>query len=283
MAVFYNRATLSYNGTVTDSNVVTGELVEVLTVTKTPLQTDYSTDSIATYIVTLKNSGTSALSGLTLNDNLGAYTVGTTTAYPLTYIADSTGYFVNGTAQSAPTVTVGDGISISGISVPAGGDATVIYQARVNDYASPAVDGTITNTVTVSGDGISDTTAASTITAEETPVLSISKSLCPTTVSENGVIAYTFVIDNIGNTAADEDASVVISDTFNPILRNIVVTLDGRTLTEGTDYTYNEATGEFSTIAGRITVPAASYVQDSATGLWTVDPSTITLVISGTV
>lgn len=283
MAVFYNRATLLYNDTVTDSNVVTGELVETLSVTKTPLQSEYSPDSVATYIVTLKNSGTTALSGLTLTDNLGAYTIGTATAYPLTYISGSAGYFINGTAQAAPTVVNDNGIVISGISVPAGGNTTVIYQARVNDYASPDVGGTITNTVTVSGDGISDATAVSTITAEEAPVLSISKSLCPTTVSENGVIAYTFVIDNIGNAVADEAANVIIADTFNPILRNIVVTLNGTTLVEGTDYTYNEATGEFATIAGRITVPAAGYAQDSTTGLWTVDPATITLVVSGTV
>lgn len=283
MAVFYNRATLSYNDTVTDSNVVTGELVETLSVTKTPLQTKYTPGSIATYIVNIKNSGATALSGLTLIDNLGGYAFDAATAYPLTYINDSAGYFINGAVQATPTVVYDNTLTISGLSVPAGGNAAVIYQTRVNDYASPDVGGTVTNTVTISGEGLTDATAVSTITAEEAPVLSISKSLCPTTVTESGVIAYTFVIDNVGNAVADEAANVVITDTFSPILRNIVVTLNGTALTEGVDYTYNEATGVFATIAGKITVPAAGFAQDSATGLWTVDPATITLVISGTV
>ena len=34
MAIFTNQATLSYNNTTTTSNVVTGEIVEVLSATK---------------------------------------------------------------------------------------------------------------------------------------------------------------------------------------------------------------------------------------------------------
>mgnify|MGYP003317372293 CR=1 FL=1 len=35
MATFYNQATLTVGGTVTNSNIASGELVEVLSVTKT--------------------------------------------------------------------------------------------------------------------------------------------------------------------------------------------------------------------------------------------------------
>ena len=54
-------------------------------------------------------------------------------------------------------------------------------------------------------------------------------------------------------------------------------------MTVGTDYTYNTATGEFATVAGKITVPAATYTQNAATGLWTTTPGTATLTVSGTV
>ena len=66
-------------------------------------------------------------------------------------------------------------------------------------------------------------------------------------------------------------------------MSDIVVTLDGDTLTEPDNYTYNEATGEFATVASQITVPAATYVQDPTTGAWIVTPGTVTLTVTGTV
>ena len=42
MAIFTNQATLSYNNTVTTSNITTGELLEVLSVTKTALSGTYT-------------------------------------------------------------------------------------------------------------------------------------------------------------------------------------------------------------------------------------------------
>ena len=48
MATFYNQATLSYNGNTTTSNITTGELVEVLSATKTAVQTEYQQDDTPT-------------------------------------------------------------------------------------------------------------------------------------------------------------------------------------------------------------------------------------------
>lgn len=42
MASFTNFATLSYNGGTTNSNTVTGELLEALTVTKTAVVKNYA-------------------------------------------------------------------------------------------------------------------------------------------------------------------------------------------------------------------------------------------------
>ena len=75
---------------------------------------------------------------------------------------------------------------------------------------------------------------------------------------------------------------MAITDTFNPVLSNIAVTLNGAPLTEGTDYTYNTATGLFQTVAGKVTVPAAAFAADS-TGAWNVTPGVAVLKITGTV
>ena len=48
-------------------------------------------------------------------------------------------------------------------------------------------------------------------------------------------------------------------------------------------YNYNEATGQFNTVPGQITVPAATYTQDPVTGVWSVMPGTVVLTVTGTV
>lgn len=75
MATFTNQATLSYNGGSTNSNIITGEIVDVLTASKTAVVDTYRTPDKITYVVSLVNTGTLALTNLTLTDNLGAYTV----------------------------------------------------------------------------------------------------------------------------------------------------------------------------------------------------------------
>ena len=58
MASFTNMATLSYNGSQINSNVVTGELRDALTVTKTAVSGSYRPGDTVTYVVTLTNTGT---------------------------------------------------------------------------------------------------------------------------------------------------------------------------------------------------------------------------------
>ena len=162
----------------------------------------------------------------------------------------------------------------------AGGNTAIVYTATPNDFAPLTEDGTITNTVEITGTGLTDVTATETVATEDAPELRISKGLCPTSVTENGTIEYTFIIENFGNTAATD---AVLTDTFNPRLTNIVATLNGTALTAGTDYTYDAATGLFTTVAGKITVPAATYTQDATTGAYTTVPGSTTLVVTGTI
>lgn len=286
MPAFTNQATLRYNDTVTSSNIVTGEVVGVLSATKTALTDRYSAGDCITYVVSIVNSGTAAYTGLSVSDNLGGYTFGEAaeTLYPLTYTADSVLYLQNGVAQAAPTVTAGPPLVFGGITVPAGGNATLIYQTTANGYAPLDLEGEMTNTVTITGGGlIAAVTASETVAAQSAANLSITKAVAPVPVAENGQLTYTFVIQNRGTLAATAEDSLVVTDTFDPILSGLTVTLDGTTLTEGTDYTYNAETGEFATVAGRITVPAATAAQNATTGAWSLTPGTATLVVTGTV
>lgn len=284
MPIFSNQASLTYNGNVTNSNIAYGEILNVLVVSKTAVEGSYTPGALVTYVVTLRNTGTAALNGLTVTDNLGGYDLDGTMVYPLSYETGSATLFANGVLQPAPTVASGPPLVINGISVPGGGDVVLVYQARANAFADPATGGTIDNTATVTGDGLSaPITAEASVTAEAAPALTIVKSITPAQVVDNDRVTYTFVIENSGNqaVAATDDASV--ADTFNPILTDLAVTFNGTTWTEGTEYNYDETTGLFETIPGQILVPAATYTQDPGTGEYSVTPGVATLVVTGTI
>lgn len=284
MALFTNQATLTYNDNVINSNIVTGEIVQVLTVTKNALSDTYERDKTITYIINIVNSSDSDFTDLTVTDNLGAYAFNAVVLVPLTYVNDSVRYFIKGDLQSAPTVTAVSPLTITGITVPANGNATVVYSATVNEFAPLDGETQITNTVTVSGIGLSSpVTAEETITLETGPILSITKAVCPLSVPENGTLTYTFVIRNNGFTEATAADNLVIRDTFDPILNITSVTLDGTALTPTTGYTYNAETGEFATVAGAVTVPAATYVRDATTGAYSITPGATVLTVTGTV
>lgn len=283
MASFTNFATLSYNGGTTNSNIVTGEILEALTAVKTAVSANYSAGDRITYALSLVNTGTTAVTDYTVTDNLGSYTVGANTVYPLAYNAGTVRYYINGVLQAAPAVTAGPPLTVTGLTVPAGGNAVLIYETTATNVAPLATGDSITNTATITGGGLTNPiTAQATVETANSADLTISKALSPTTVTENGQITYTFIISNTGNTGATVADNVIVTDTFDPILRNIAVTYNGTAWTEGTNYTYNAATGVFTTLAGQITVPAATFTQNTD-GTFTVTPGTATLVITGTV
>ena len=283
MATFTNFATLSYSGGTTNSNTVVGELLETLSAAKVAVTNDYSARDNVTYIISLINSGTAALTGLTVTDDLGSYLFDSETVYPLRYVTGSVRYYVNGVLQTAPAVVAGPPMVISGISVPAGGNVMLIYEAEVTAYAPLASGAEITNEAAISGGGLSTpVTATETVSVRNRAELTVSKAISPAAVAENGQLTYTFVIENSGNSAAAAEDNVVLRDVFDPILENITVTYNGTFWTEEVDYTYDRATGEFVTLPGQIVVPAAEYMQNSD-GTWTVSPGTVSLSITGTV
>ena len=283
MAFFTNQAQLRYGNEITNSNITVGEIQEVLTVTKTAVKETYRQGGTVTYIISIVNAGTAEYTGLTLSDDLGTYAFGTTTRTPLDYSAGTIRYYQNGVLQTAPTVEAGPPLTITGVNVPAGGNATIVYETRLNAYAPLQLEAEITNVVTVSGTCVSGITASETVSAVAEPVLSITKSVSPVPVTECGRLTYTFVIQNTGNVPADSKTEVFVTDTFDPVLRNLAVTFNGTAWSDPTNYTYNETTGMFRTVPGAVTVPAATYTQNSETGEWSTSSGVSTLIVTGTI
>ena len=284
MAQFTNQAQLSYNNATVNSNVAVGEVLEVLSANKTAVTTTYTPGGDVTYVISAINSGATPVGGITVSDNLGAYTFGGTTLYPLTYKDGSVRLYINGVLQTAPTTEAGPPLVISGITLPANSNMVLVYEANVNSFAPLGEGDSIVNTATVTGNGIATPlTVTETVTPITEAMLDITKSISPVPVAENGVVTYTFVIRNSGNAPADVAANVTLTDTFNPILSDLTVLLDGVALAEGTGYTYAITEGNFATVPGVITVPAATYTQDPVTGVWSVTPGTTVLTVTGTI
>ena len=284
MATFFNRATLNLGASSLNSNVTTGEVQAALSLTKTAVSENYGTGDGITYILSLVNSGAADVTGVVLTDDLGAYSLdgGTTTLVPLDYVDGSVLYYSNGVLQAPPAVAVGETLTFSGITVPAGGGVTIIYETRANAFAPLSAGSAINNTVSTVSCPEALTSSASVPVREET-ALSLAKAVCPGTVSCGDELTYTFVIQNTGNVAVAATDNLNVTDTFSPSLSNLTVSLNGTALEEGTGYTYNETTGEFATLPGAIPVSAATYSRDPQTGAVTVNPGFAVLTVSGTV
>ncbi|MBQ3938715.1 MAG: hypothetical protein II724_05140 [Clostridia bacterium] len=281
MSTFKNQAALSYNGATTVSNTVTGEITGVLTAAKNSLADCYFANSRLTYIISLINSGDAALTDVTVTDDLGEFELGDASFTPLSYVEGSAACFVDGVLSAPPAVSAADGLIFSGLTVPANGNTLIVYEAEANGYAPLDAGSCITNTASVTGARIgSAVTASETVPAMSEAMLSIAKSLSPLSVNENGSLTYTFVIENTGSAPAEGDPGPVLSDTFDPVLTELTATLNGAALNEGEGYTYDEATGEFETMPGVLSIPAASYARGSD-GSVTVTPGKAVLTVSG--
>ena len=232
----------------------------------------------------LLENGTNELE--VLEFTLGEYSYGdpAAEAVPLTYREGSVKYYINGVQQAEPTVSETEPLTITGLTVPAGGSTMILYEASVNRFAPYGDDASITNTVEVSGAARAVlATASTTITPESGASLTIAKSLSPAEVAENGEVTYTFIIQNSGSVPVTADDCVVFTDVFDPVLDITSVTFNGTEWTEGTNYNYVPATGTFTVPEGQITVPAAEYTQNPDTGEWSIQPGAAVLVITGNI
>ncbi|MBR5389720.1 MAG: DUF11 domain-containing protein [Clostridia bacterium] len=281
MAIFYNQATLSYRGGVTNSNITAGELLDSVAVIKTATAQTYAPGDLITYIVNVSNNG-AAVTGVTVTEDLGAYQQGGRTLYPLEYVSGSMRYYVDGEESPLPTLSENP-LELSGIDVPAGSHIMLIYAARVTESAPLGPDAQIVNgTSVMCSCMVEPATASAAVTMESEAELTISKALTTPNPVGCGRITYTFVIQNTGAAEAAAEDSVVVTDTFEPRLTDLSVEYNGQPWTAPDNYSYDEATGLFVTGAGQITVPAAAYAPGED-GNWVTTPGVAVLTVTGTI
>ena len=285
LATFYNQATLNLNGRTLTSNQTEGEVLTRVTLTKTAISGDYGPADNIAYSITLVNTDATAKNNITLTDDLGIISLPDgSEVVPLSYTGGNVIYYQNGILQPTPTVTAGPPLVISGIDIPAGGNAVIIYEVEAHEYAPRGENAVINNRVTAEGEGLCDLlTDTATVPTRNEAILSIAKAICPETVSCGDEITYTFIIQNTGNTAVVATDNLTVTDLFNPPLTGISVALNGTPLAEGTGYTYDEASGEFATVGGAIPLPAATFVRDPITGIVNTTPGVAILTVTGTI
>ncbi|MBE6871215.1 MAG: DUF11 domain-containing protein [Ruminococcaceae bacterium] len=283
--IITNQASLVYqfNGQTASalSNVATTTLVEPLSVSKNSLETTYGANDELTFIVSFTNSGATALTNVSVVDDLGTYALGTNSVTPLTFVPNAV-LFINGvfSGNIVPTQNA-NSVTFTVPSLPAGANAQIVYNTRINDGAPIDVDSAVTNTVSVTADQISTpVTDSNTVTAAEFANVEITKSMSPSNVVDGGPITYTFTLYNYGNAQATD---IVLTDAFDPAPSNITVQIDGVTVAP-TDYSYVGGTLTLPTgTALDISLPAATITQDPTTGIVTVTPSTTVITVTGTI
>ena len=287
MATIENFATVSYtSGGVTEtkvSNLAEIGLESAISFTKTTLGETYGEDEVVTYILSMTNTSTSAITNVSITDDLGTFVFGTLELTPLTYAPPAL-LLIDGQDVSAQltvdTATAGS-LVFSFPTLPAGATANIVYRAAVNEYAPLDVEAGITNTATLTSDSdCADGTASATITAVSAANVSVFKQMSPNPVICGDTVTYTIRIYNYGNIVAE---NVVLTDTFNPAPTNITVSRDG-TLLPANEYSYVDGTLTVPTgTTTAVSVPAATFVRDATTGIVTVTPGMVEYTITGTI
>ena len=282
-----NRANLRYTyGAVTEtvaSNLASTVLNDPLTVTKSSLETAYRGGEPITYVITVTNGSSTALSNVTIEDDLGTYAPQTgAQATPLTYIGPAQLY-LDGvfSAELTPAITEGS-VTFTIPAIAPGSNATILYKAEPNEYAPMLAGSKITNTASFTpAVGAEPIAASHTIPAEAYAAVTIEKEMSPNPVADGAALVNTFTVTNTGNTEA---VDLVLTDAFMTPLNDLAVTVDGVAVPE-TDFTFenNVLTLPAEGAATALTVPAATYTQDPATGAVSFVPGVTTVVVTGTI
>lgn len=282
-----NQALLqfSYGATTAtaSSNIATTVIQGPLSASKSVLESSYQAGSDLTYLITLTNSGAAALSPVTIVDDCGAYAVSPTLSVAPLFYTDPAQLYINGVFSANLTPAPGiNSITFTIPSIPANSNAMLIYKAHVDDFAPLAVGSSITNTATVSATGLSESVVVTaSVNVADYADVSIIKSLTPNPITDGSTLTSTFTIYNYGNTAATD---VVLRDTFSPVPDPITVTVNGAVLA-ATDFSYANGllTLPAAGSAYALSVPAASFVQNPATGVFSTNPGTVVITVSGVI
>ena len=121
---------------------------------------------------------------------------------------------------------------------------------------------------------------AATVSAEAYGDLRVIKSVCPNPVVCGEQINYIIDLYNYGN---NEVGNVVLSDTFDPLLTDLNVSVDGSVI-PASQYDYINGTLTLPNRSGsEITVPAASFTRNGQSGAVNINPGHVRITLSGSI
>lgn len=281
-----NQASLSFRNQTLLSNTVEGSLTPVFSYEKSAAATGYRSGSILTYQCVASNTGDTAVSGVTLTDNLGRYDwTYLLWRFPLQYVYGSAVLtLIDSTGVRSGTVDVDfsfDGMIFT-FDIPARTTAWLTYNAQVTPYANLTLGATIVNTAVLAPPApYASLTDSYTLPVEAYTDLRIAKQLSPNPAIQGQPLTITLNLSNYGNTAVSSQDAATVSDRISPLLTNLTVTGGSAPWTQGVQYSYDPVTGLFQTLPGAFSLAAATFTQ-STFGVWQADPSSFAIVITGT-
>lgn len=281
-----NQASLEYksgdNVRNIKSNIATVTLKDIINIDKTSLEGAYRIGETVVYNVLFQNTSSGNLSNVTLVDDLGTYnSPAGNPLTPLTYEGPAKEYR-NGISMGEITPEIKDhSITFKLANVAPHSRVMLQYKVRVNEFSPAAkynnkIKNTVRATINVTNEEYVDFNE---IPLDSYTDVSIDKEMAPDPISPGDRLLYKFVITNSGTKDA---TNVFLKDTFNPIPTDLRVYVDNE-LTN--DYSFNPANGEFvypnMSNPSAVNLEKAHIMQDSTTGLVTINPTKFTVKISG--
>ncbi len=279
-----NQASLSFlSGGIENSstsNVAMTTLIVPLSLAKTSVEVSYTKNQTITYILTITNTASTSINSVIIRDNMG--TIESLNLPSTTYVGPSYLY-INGLFSSSLSPVLIDGeIEYTISAIEPLSTATVIFQAKVNEYAPLSQDSSITNTLTVSADTFNqDVTTEYTIPINNEARVSIVKSMSPNPVYEGGELSYEFQVSNCGNIEA---TSLVLSDSFSPAPSSIVSLYLDEEIVEVSEYDYVDGTLTFPSAGSTLTltIPPATFERNDNNEV-VITPSIIDIKVVGVI
>lgn len=285
MAIINNTASVFYvygeSGSNTAvSNVATTNLLEnySLQISKLTLNSSFRPGENLTFILSVTNTGTLPLFGVTITDDLGG------SSAPLSFVEGSASQNIDGTIlQIIPTSTNPLVFTLSS-PLEAGETVTITYIAQVVSALDDSVD-SITNTASALAHEGSDTgeiittdfPASVTVEKDNYALITVTKSVSDNEISEGEQFGYSLILENSGNMPAN---GVTITDTLPSgfVISSITSESNGSIITfDESAYSVDPSTNTLTLPTAEsgviITVPASSEQGDGV----------VTITINGSI
>ena len=283
-----NQASITYlfegNQGSAQSNTVSMTVVTPLGISVLPLGNSYRSMSTAVQIITLTNRSKAPLTGVRVTDDLGSYTLSGTDITSLRFKAPaelfSDGVFISSVDTDITDVGDNQPISFTIPVIPASGNVQLIYAAEVKNTALLERGSSIVRTISAQADNADSVSAQSTVFVESYADVRIVKSMYPTPLMAVGGFVCELSVYNSGNSDA---TNVFITDTFTAKPSVITAELNDTALSSD-EYSYDANTGRFVypkiDSENQLSVPMAEFSQNSETGVVSITPSQVKLVIT---